>query len=354
MHLGALGAVVRSTCLLSSILRKYPGSQLTWVTQSPAHHLLLHHPNVHRVLTLSEVDQLKLSVLEFDIGFVIDKSVEATGLLRKTKVQEVFGFVSDGNGVMRPTHAFGEKLWQLGLDNFEKFHVNTRTEQSLLREALGLDPHNDEYDLPLFEREKDLLYLRRFEWSHSGQKIIVGINTGCAETIPAKKLSIENHRELIRLLQQDTRIQIVLLGGPEDSSRNIEISKGFSRVILSPTNKGLRDGLISVAACDLVVTGDSLGMHMAISQRKQVIAWFGPTCAQEIDLYGRGKKILSEASCGPCWKRSCNKPVMCYDLVNLDGIIKAINQSISESLIEPASEPTSEPVLQATRQSILE
>ena len=75
IHLGALGAVVRSTALLKSIKKKYPHSQITWVTAKPANQLLANHPDIHRVLTLSEIDLLALSVLTFDVAFVIDKSL---------------------------------------------------------------------------------------------------------------------------------------------------------------------------------------------------------------------------------------------------------------------------------------
>jgi heptosyltransferase-2 len=84
--------------------------------------------------------------------------------------------------------------------------------------------------------------------------------------------------------------------------------------------------MVSVAACDTVVSGDSLGMHLAIGLRKWTVAWFGPTCEQEIDLYGRGRKILSAASCGPCWKRSCARETMCYDLVSIDQLAEAALQ----------------------------
>src|SRR5690606_3919172 len=107
---------------------------------------------------------------------------------------------------------------------------------------------------------------------------------------------------------------IVLLGGREDREDHVEIARQTS-VILSPTDRGLRDGLISMGACDLVFSGDSLGLHMAIALRKWVVAWFGPTCEQEIDLYGRGVKLRTKAHCSPCWKRDCQQPVMCYDQV---------------------------------------
>ncbi len=330
IHLGALGAVVRSTALLKSIQKKYPNSQITWVTAKLANQLLLNHPDIHRILTLNETDMLILSVLTFDVAFVIDKSIEATGILKKTKAREVYGFIADEVGVIHFHNSKAEELWQIGLNDEIKFKVNKKSEIQLITEALELDYQCDDYNLPLEKNETDLRYLRYQQWSSNNQKVVIGLNTGCANVITAKKLSVENHRELIRKLQKNSNLSIVLLGGPEDSERNIEIASGYQNVILSPTTFGLRDGLVSVAATDVVITGDSLGMHMAISQKKQVIAWFGPTCAHEIELYGRGQKILSKAPCSPCWKRSCHKPVMCYDLVNLDEIIHAVQKSIHE------------------------
>jgi heptosyltransferase-2 len=148
--------------------------------------------------------------------------------------------------------------------------------------------------------------------------------------LPAKKLSVDGHRQLIRFLLRDARFEgcpIVLLGGPEDTERNAEIAKDLP-VIQSPTTRGLRDGLISVEACDLVFTGDSLGMHMAIGLRKWVVAWFGPTCAQEIDLYGRGQKIRTFASCSPCWKKACGMERMCYDQVHFAQGLQALAEGL--------------------------
>jgi heptosyltransferase II len=65
-------------------------------------------------------------------------------------------------------------------------------------------------------------------------------------------------------------------------------------------------------------------MHIAIALKKQVVAWFGPTCAHEIELYGRGEKIVSDFSCSPCWNRNCNKQVKCNDALDLSQIIQSI------------------------------
>lgn len=331
VHLEALGAVLRSTSLLSAIKRKYPKSQITWVTKAPAQALLNGIDIVDRVLTLQPEDLLKLSALEFDLAFVLDKSLSAAGVLKHTNVKQVMGFQVNAVGAIVPANRTAIELWELGLSDQKKFFSNQKTEQQLMHEALDLGPYKrDEYQIRLSEYEMNEVARRRELWSPKNRPII-GINTGCSPQLPAKKLTVEGHRALIIKLQADMRfaeMPIVLLGGPEDTARNQEIARGL-QVISSPTEMGLRDGLCSVAACDLVMTGDSLGMHMAIGLKKWVVAWFGPTCSQEIDLYSRGAKILTKASCSPCWKRVCSKPLMCYDQVELDEAIQALAEGRS-------------------------
>jgi heptosyltransferase II len=334
VHLGAIGAVVRSTSLLASIKQKYPSSHITWITQKPSDALLKGHPLLDQVLTTSSEDLLKASNFLFDVAFCIDKSLIATGIIQQLRVKKVYGFISEDNGSIIPANFKAKELWELGLDNHKKFFVNQKPETQLMHEALELPYSRSEYNLPLTEEELKITALKRKTWSLKGDEVFVGINTGCSTVIPYKKLPFEAYVTLIERLQKTKNIVPVLLGGPEDQDRNekLHIKTG---AILSPCNKGLRDGLSSVAACDVVVTGDSLGMHMAISQKKWVIAWFGPTCAQEIDLYDRGQKVITKAHCSPCWKRHCTKPTMCYDLVSLDEVYQAILSGIDNLLKKP-------------------
>lgn len=330
VHLGALGAVVRSTGLLQSIKAKYPDSKLTWVTQKPADHLLRSHPLVDRVLTTQVEDLLALSALSFDVAFVIDKSLVAAGVLKHTKVNQIYGFKADPvSGAILPATLAAEELWKIGLDDHLKFRVNSKSELRLIIESLELPvPEKMSYHLPLTATEQELTQQKRKLWGDGGQLKIVGINTGCSDVIKYKKLTVQAHRDLLVKLMKNPQVQIVLLGGPEDSERNQQIADGLP-VLISETKLGLREGLTSVAACDVVFTGDSLGMHMALSQNVWTVAWFGPTCAHEIDFFGAGEALLSKATCGPCWKRNCQKEVMCYDLLDLDQALSAILNGLS-------------------------
>jgi heptosyltransferase-2 len=331
IHLGALGAVLRSTALLPAIHRTFPKTKLTWVTGAPAQHLLENNPLIDRILTLSVEDQLRLRGVDYDAILCIDKSEVATGLMRTLQSKDNRGFKSDGlTGAILPASALARELWEIGLSNELKFFKNLKTENQLVHEALGLGEYKlEEYGFTFTSIEGERVSQRTEAWAPKNE-LLIGLNTGCSGIIAHKKLSISFQRRLIQAIgkQLGNRAKVVLLGGPEDEERNREIAEGLS-VISSPVNKGLRDGMISVAACNLIISGDSLGLHMGIAQKKWCIAWFGPTCAQEIELYGRGEKILTKADCGPCWKRACDKKPMCYDLVSLDDLMRALMKGIS-------------------------
>ena len=326
VHLEALGAVTRSTALLPAIRRKLPGCHITWVTQKPADQILQNNPLIDRVLTTMTDDLLQLSALEFDIAFMIDKGLKAAGVLKQTHADMVYGFtIEPSTGAVIPATSVAEELWQIGLSNQKKFFENRKPETQLAHEALDLGPWmRDEYVIKLSEKERHEARRRHEAWARPGQ-IVVGINTGCAAVIPFKKLSVEMHRQLIARLNENPVYRVVLLGGREDTVRNQRIAYGLDAV-QSVTDRGLRDGIVSVAACDRVITGDSLGMHLAIGLGIWTVAWFGPTCAHEIDLYDRGTRVQTQASCSPCWKRSCDRSPMCYDLVSVDDLINGLER----------------------------
>jgi len=86
---------------------------------------------------------------------------------------------------------------------------------------------------------------------------------------------------------------------------------------------GLRRGACFMDICDIIITGDSFGMHMAIGLKKYVIAWFGLSCASEIELYGFGEKLTPEGLwCSPCWKKVCPYNLECVQMIDLEKIIR--------------------------------
>lgn len=332
IHLGAMGAVLRATALLPMIKRKYPSSKITWITNSPA--LLKHNPYVDVVLANTESDLNNLKAFEFDIAFVIDKSIEASSILRRAQVDMVYGFLANAQtGAIEPATSAAFELWDLGLNNEKKFFINAKPELQLQAEALELNFSRDPYGVYLSEEEQNEINQRKILWSVFGKKQVVGLNTGCGPLLPEKKFTLRKWTEILSEIQKYSwmlqKLSFVLLGGTAEAEDHKALKMAFPFLNLSPLDQGLRDGLVSVGACDLLVTGDSLGMHMGIGLKKYVIAWFGPSCAHEIDLYDRGEALLSATlPCSPCWKRTCNKDYKCNDSINAETILKALERGL--------------------------
>ncbi|GBE03976.1 hypothetical protein BMS3Abin09_00900 [bacterium BMS3Abin09] len=109
------------------------------------------------------------------------------------------------------------------------------------------------------------------------------------------------------------------------------------RPIKTPTTEGLRRGIAYVDLSDIVVSGDSLGMHIAVGLRKYVVVWFGLACAHEIELFGRGVKIMSGVSCEPCCKSTCDD-LKCLDEISLQAIYDAVIKGVDVLKAEKAGQ----------------
>ncbi len=325
ISLEALGAVLRSTCLLPALKRHHgPKSSITWITSPGAVPLLAHNPLIDRVIPFRADLLPALGAMEFDALYCVDKSLEAGGLAHLMKAPVKKGFGMDVLGRIIPLNPEADYQYGVGLDDDLKFFKNTKPETQQITESMGLTWLRDPYVLELTPDEKAEA---RRERSRLGPAPVLGFNTGCSYLYPYKKLTVPMSIQMVQSWRQEgqpwSQSPVLLLGGPEDRERNLEIKSHFSQdplVILTPTNEGLRRGLLWMDVADAVFSGDSLGMHMGIALKKPVLAWFGVSCVQEIDLYDRGVKVVTEATCAPCWKKSCDKTVKCYDLISFDRV----------------------------------
>ena len=330
INLHALGDVLRTTALLPKIRRKYLTAYITWLTMPASKALLDGNPMIDQIFYWSSETIEGLKAREFDILLNVDKAQESAGLAMSVRAADKRGFGLSRFGTLAPLNPEAEYLFYLGLDDDEKFFKNQKSELQLLAEAFGFEYQLDEYILELNDEEKVLAKRFRDAASVKPDEIVIGINTGCSTLFPFKKWRVPYQAMIADCIQSEIPgVRVMLLGGKEDTERNQEIQKlTKTPVIPTPTTQGLRKGIIYMNACDLVVSGDSLGMHIAIGLKKEVVAWFGLSCAQEIELFGRGIKILSKVKCGPCWKRYCDNDPSCIDSVDPDEVIAAVIQGV--------------------------
>lgn len=333
VSLEAMGAVLRSTCLLKPIKERYPHSHITWVTFPISKDLLLNNPYIDQLIEVSPKSLAVLSYLEFDVLFGVDKSIEAGALTQVIKAKTKKGFGLNPYGVIVPFDEDADYQYRVGLDDELKFYINQKAETQQLTETMGLPWKREPYVLELTSNEKSEvkkrkeLLIKKTERDPSQIKGFIGYNTGSSLLFPYKKFTLERAIETIAMWRRSfPDYAVALLGGPEDTERHEAMKKAFTHdpmVINTPTRDGLRSGVLWMDTADLVFSGCSLGMHIGIGLKKPIIAWFGVTCAQEVDLYDKGIKLQADVSCSPCWKKSCDKTFKCYDAVSVERIKEA-------------------------------
>lgn len=329
VSLEAMGAVLRSTCLLPAIRRKYKNAHITWITYKNAVPLLQNNPEIDRLIYVSAETNALYSHLKFDVLFAVDKSMEAGALAESIQSNIKFGFGLNTWGGIKPFTEDAQYQFDIGLDDELKFRINQKPETQQITESMGMRWERDPYILHLTESEKAQSAEWRKQINPNGERVI-GYNTGCSLLYPNKKMTIEKSIEIIAEWRANFPSDIVALyGGPEDEERQAAMKAAFAHdvnVVNTPTRGGLRNGIVWMNTADLILSGCSLGMHIAIGLQKKVIAWFGVSCIQEVDLYEKGIKIQSPISCSPCWKKQCDVETKCYDKMTVSSIIDATSR----------------------------
>ena len=142
-----------------------------------------------------------------------------------------------------------------------------------------------------------------------------------------KKWRIEKYIKLIKTLSSKG-YNILLLGGKDDEEEIKTILKQkIKNVYSTGTDNSVQEFFAMADLCDLVVCGDTMAMHAALGLKKNVVAIFGPTSYNEIEMYDRGIKIVS-LECNCCYRPDCNKKIKCMDKVSVENVLDAIQTYI--------------------------
>ena len=310
----ALGDVLRTTSILPGIAAKYPGAQVTWVTAAAARPLVEHHPHVHTVLSVDPRDTDAVASLTARLQgerwlrvLSLDDELPLCRLAASVPCDQLSGaYAREGPRAytddVAPWFDMG-LLSRLGKSAADRLKVdNQRSHPEIYATMLGVAMGQPDLPLP----ESALARASDFATAHAlhARGPVIGLNTGAGGRWPAKGLPVEVVVGVVRGLRAALlgKVTFLLLGGPEERERNAAIAAaiaalpGRPHLIDAGTDHALLDFGALVDRCDLLLTSDSLALHLAIARRRAIVAFFAPTSAAEIELYGLGEKVVSTAA----------------------------------------------------------
>jgi|TARA_B100002003_G_C14087219_1_gene522987 heptosyltransferase-2 len=315
IKLGAIGDVLRTTAILPGLREKYPDSLVTWVTKADSFDILKNNEFIDKLHLIQENLAEKFKDVEFDLVINLDDDLEACKLASSLRSKKIIGtYLDDDKKVYTDDSSSWFEMGLISKFGKEKADelkaLNKKTYQSILFDILGIE--NKDYEPQLNLQNEDIRFGKKFlERNEVNKKaLLIGINTGAGGRWQDKKLSVEQTVELIKKLDDEVKNKkLILFGGPEEKERNKEIlEKSDVNVIDAGCENTLMEFASLVNLCKILITSDSLAMHIGIALKKKVICFFYSTSSSEIELYNRGIKIIGKGEDYCSYKPKCDIP----------------------------------------------
>ncbi len=329
----AIGDVVRTTPILHSIKKKFKEeTQITWLTDPNAVDILMLNPLINRVLGFDFKTVLQLEMEEFDIIYNLDKDPPTLALAKKILAKQKYGFTMNKYGNLITFNEKEQYAHLLGISDTVKKN-NKKTYVEIVTELLELPYSKDfKYILNIPDKEELIRNLCQ-KYKLPTNIIIIGFNTGAGIKYQTKIWPKEYFIQIGIKLIKEKNVYILLFGAQSEDLLNKSIhneiksclpEKLKSNIINTGTNNTLCEFASLISLCNLIITGDTLGLHFAIALGIPSISFFGPTSASEIDLYVTGVKIVANSPCLMCYKAKCDYQTFCLSKILPDEVFKMI------------------------------
>ncbi len=326
IKLGAMGDVLRTTPLLTALKKQHPRSKIAWLVDARSQEVLKGNPLIDELIVYSEKNLGRLEKEYFDWALNLDKDEEALDAVMRISAGEKLGFGRSDSGMLCALDARSDYAYRLGVDDDLKFRKNKKTYQEISFEQAGLCFQKEDYIFSISKAEAlpARSHLKKLGVDLNRRpKLLVGLNTGSGARFAGKKLPVPTILEIVRKFAVEEKATIFLLGGQDEVQRNCEIERLSEFPVVNTGSHPIKEFAAIVRECDLVISGDTTAMHIAIAVKVPVVAYFASTCAAEIELYGRGQKIISSLSCAPCYLKNCPINEQCMKDVSVNQIFQA-------------------------------
>jgi heptosyltransferase-2 len=331
VKLAARGDVLRTTPLARALKSRDPACQITWVVDAASLDLLRENPFVDRLLPFAWDAVSPLLVERFDLLLSLDKEPRATALAMRVRASRKRGFGLGPEGAPRPLSRSSQRAYDLGLDDRLKFVVNTQSYQEIVFDLAELPYRGERYVFAPTGGETRAAEAALRSAGLAEGEAAIGLNTGGGRAFAQKGWTIAGFARLAERIERETGRRVLLLGGEDEREKNAAIARATRARAIRPALLPVREFAALLGRLDAVVTGDTLGLHLAIALDRPVVALFGSTTAREIDFYGLGEAVLPRVSCAPCYLRECPMTVTCMDSIDVEDVMRSLHRVVSAS-----------------------
>lgn len=287
----SLGDVLRTTPLLTALKERHPEAKITWLVDEAALPLLAGNKLLDRILVVDAFVPFQLMREQFDIVINLEKHPGVCALADMADAWARYGFRFDSMTGSYQAYEKGQDFLHY-IRGKSAPDPQRRPWQQNLIEMLGLEWKQQRYVLGYQPRREQL-----FD---------VGLNHMVGSKWPAKRMPEEHWLAVARAM--------------ESLGVRVSWQQGLDNLQLY---------MDWISSCRVIVSQDSLGLHLALALQKRVVGLFGPTDPTEICLYDLGEIVRStECPHMPCGQPQCRIERHCMADISIPLVIEAIERQL--------------------------
>ncbi|MBU1007099.1 MAG: glycosyltransferase family 9 protein [Candidatus Omnitrophica bacterium] len=285
----SLGDIFRTT----AILHLFKKSDVTWLTTKEGAPLLTQNPYIKRILVYDMTTAFQLKAESFDVVVNLEKIPGICALTDSIYAWKRYGFRFDARSGRAEAYE-------------HSYEVIANSEDPDLRRQMKKNWTEVLYEM-VGKRWKGQGYVLGYK-PKTKEEFDIGFNANVGRRWPNKAWPEKKWHELEKMLGKKYSISY------QQSLADIH---------------GYIDWLNS---CRLILTNDSLGLHLASALKKKIIALFGPTSENEVYLFDNGRMIKppKKLECMPCFKTLCEYGTSCMDSIEPGTVCKEIKRMMQK------------------------
>jgi heptosyltransferase-2 len=354
-----LGDAVMTTPALLRLRERFPSAHITLLTPEKLADLWRHHPAADEIISFTPGSGLfsiggKLRNLQFDLALVLPNSPRSALEVWLARIPARIGYTRPWRNFLLtkavPPRAdairmrkrsgleiraliagkavAAGKAWRAS-NGFSAHQIH---EYLHLAAALGANPE------PIAPRvvvtPEEVRAAREKFGLENLTGPVFGLNPG-AEYGPAKRWPAGRFAEAARRVQARTHCVWLIFGGNGDREIADRMEAELRGLKIKVSNlagrTSLRELMVLLRGCRVLLTNDSGPMHVAAALGTPVVVPFGSTAPE---LTGPGLPgctghhlLTASAACSPCFLRECPVDFRCMNGISVDRVVQALIQA---------------------------
>lgn len=298
IKLGAMGDVARTTPLLYIL-----SGDIYWVTKKECIPLLpVDNHYLKQVIDVGQAED-SLRNINFDLILSLDDEFEAARLATVVNKTTLIGSYLDSSGRVTYTDPAAEwfdmgLISRFGKEKADELKKNNiKTYQEIIFRMIGRKFKGEEYILNFEVQTKNSNKKR--------EKMVIGIESRADERWPMKRWN--KYSQLGDMLRKD----------------------GFEVKFFQQRDM-IHQYVSDINECNLIITGDTLALHIAVALKIKAVAIFICTSPTEIYDYGRMIKVVSPLLEKAFYHKEYTQDAV--ESISLDSVYKAVKTLIGMSV----------------------